>query len=245
MHIAKYPRHAIGHLLEHYERTAKNNGNEDIDHSRTELNYNLAPTGQTQMERIKKRLSEVRVHNRKDVNIICDCILTTPKDLPLGQEREFFQHAYDFLSRRYGAENVVSCYVHCDEGNGLQNGPRENSQHFHFCWVPVVPDKRSPGAFKLSAKECVDKKDLKTLHQDLQNYLNEKGIECSVLTGGTKAKGNRTITELKNETLKDETRQLTREFNELATEFNELANATTELKEFIRQKRIDRERGER
>lgn len=43
MHVEKFPKTAVGHMLCHYNRTAMNYGNEKIDHLRSDLNYNLAP----------------------------------------------------------------------------------------------------------------------------------------------------------------------------------------------------------
>jgi len=48
-HMEKYTRSAVGQLCQHYERkklpdgTYVKFGNEDIDNSKTHLNYNLAP----------------------------------------------------------------------------------------------------------------------------------------------------------------------------------------------------------
>lgn len=71
-HVKKYTRGALGNMLKHYDRTAKNS-RENIDPSLTHLNYNLAAKYQQlpQKEFIDKRLSQVRVQKRKDVNVMC------------------------------------------------------------------------------------------------------------------------------------------------------------------------------
>lgn len=59
----KYTRGAIGHVTRHYERAKDPDGNyikfgnQQIDSSRTNLNYNLAPN-QDQLHAIHKRLDE-------------------------------------------------------------------------------------------------------------------------------------------------------------------------------------------
>ena len=51
---------------------------------------------------------------------------------------------------------------------------------------------------RLSAKAVINKEDLKTFHPDLQKYLSNKGIECTVNSGITKKQGgNITVAELK------------------------------------------------
>lgn len=189
---AKYTKGAMGHMLKHYERAKDGNGNylkfgnQDIDIKKTEQNYNLAPS-HNQLDFIHKRLSEVYCMNRKDVNVICSWVITAPGDLKLEQEKEFFQESYKFLETKYGRENVVSSYVHKDE----------KTPHMHFCFMPIVTDAKR--GQKVSAFECVKRKDLEQFHEKLQCYLKEKGISCSIINEATK-EGNKAIKELKQGT---------------------------------------------
>ena len=157
-HVAKYSKGAMGHMMAHYDRS-KDCG-DNVDKERTHLNYNEAAHQQlTQLEFIHKRLSEVQVHNRKDVNVMCDWVVTAPKDFLAehpDREREFFDSAYRFLEAKYGKENVISAHVHKDEV----------TPHMHFAFVPVVYDQKKE-RFKLSAKECVTRGDLKSFHSEL------------------------------------------------------------------------------
>lgn len=83
-HIAKYCKSALGHMLNHYGRQ-ENDGitrsNEDIKNELTHNNWNLAENIQPlpQMDFIHKRLSEVKVQNRADVNVMCDWVLLFQK----------------------------------------------------------------------------------------------------------------------------------------------------------------------
>lgn len=189
---AKYTKGAMGHMLKHYERAKDENGeylkfgNQDIDTKRTNQNYNLAPA-HNQLDFIHKRLDEVYCMNRKDVNVMCSWVVTAPEDLKLEQEKQFFQETYSFLEGKYGRENVVSAYVHKDE----------KTPHMHFCFMPVVADlKRGQ---KVSAFECVKKKDLEQFHEQLQRHLEKRGILCSVINEATR-EGNKAIKELKQGT---------------------------------------------
>lgn len=197
-HVMKMTRGAVGHMCKHYERATDEKGeyikfgNEDIETSRSHLNYNLAPQRDSQGGFIKARCNEVKCLNRKDVNVVCSWVVTLPKDfseLNKGKEKEFFEGTYKFLEKRYGKENVVSSYVHMDE----------TTPHMHFCFVPVIYDKNKE-QYKVSAKEVVCKYDLQTFHSDLQGYLEQsRGIRANVLNEAT-IEGNKSIEELKRGT---------------------------------------------
>lgn len=187
-HVAKYTKGAMGHMLSHYDRS-KDGLSGFIDPDRTCLNYNLADHQVLpQLEFIHNRLSEVKVQNRKDVNVMCDWALTAPKDLPAEEHKAFFEKSYEFLENRYGKENVVSAYVHLDE----------TTPHMHFCFTPVVRDLKHD-RFKLSAKECINRQELRAFHDDLSAHLKKTlGHEVGVLNEATK-EGNKSIQELKRE----------------------------------------------
>lgn len=191
--VAKYDRVACGHMLAHYERVKDANGqyvkfkNQNIDLSRTKLNYNLAPDhGMSGTDFIKKRIDVDNVHilNRKDVNVMCTWVVTKPTDYK-GDSRLFFESVYEFLENLHGKENVISAYVHLDE----------TTDHMHFAFTPVVEDPKR-GGYKFHAKSAVNNTLLKTFHKDLDEHLQSKGIHCSILNEATK-EGNKAIDEMK------------------------------------------------
>ena len=58
-HLMKYTKASCGHMFAHYDRKAKNISNENLDRSRTHLNYNLITHQQEhQGEFIRKRCSD-------------------------------------------------------------------------------------------------------------------------------------------------------------------------------------------
>ena len=186
--VEKYTRGAMGNMLAHYNRT-KVSSKSLIDPERTPLNYNLAVTDQplSQLDFIHKRLSEIKVLNRKDVNVFCDWIVTAPQGLSENEYADFFKEVYDFLNDRYGKENVISAYVHMDE----------SQPHIHYAFVPVAIDKKK-GIPKLSAKEVITLKELKSFHKDLSTHLNGIfGRDIGILNGATDL-GNQTIAQLRN-----------------------------------------------
>jgi hypothetical protein len=201
--MQKYTRGQIGGLARHYERGQKEDGsyydfgNQEIDINLTHLNYNLAPERDGgQLSFINRRTSEVRCHNRADVNVMCSWVITTPKNLADNEHKLFFQEAYSFLNQRYAAgsdKNVISAYVHMDE----------STPHLHYAFVPVVHDKKK-GIDKVSAKIAIDRVDLQKFHQDLeQHMLGVFGREIGILNDATK-EGNKSIDELKRGTAQAE-----------------------------------------
>lgn len=187
-HVAKYAKASCGNMCGHYDRSANNISNEKIDHSKTIYNYNLAPERDiSQMDYINKRCSEVKCLNRKDVKVMCSWVITAPKELPVDDEKKFFNESYKFLTNRYGGEkNVISAHVHVDE----------TQPHMHFAFVPVVKDKKT-GLEKVSAKECLTKTDLSSFHNDLDKHMeNIFGRNIGILNQATRD-GNKSIEELK------------------------------------------------
>ena len=186
-HLAKYTSAAAGHMFAHYDRS-HSSSTSNIDESRTHLNYNLAEKDQplSCLDFLHKRMSEIKVLKRANVNVMCDWVITASEDLAEEELPVFFDECYKFLNARYGKENVISAPVHMDE----------TSPHIHYNFVPVVKDKKNE-IFKLSAKECITRKDLNTFHQDLTKHMTAVfGRDIGILNRATVG-GNKTIKQLK------------------------------------------------
>lgn len=212
MHVTKYTRGTLGHMLGHYDRTKDGLG-ENVVPERTQLNYNLAVDDQPlkQLDFVHKRLGEVRCLKRKDVNVLCDWVVTMPKDLSDEYREPFFKAAYNFFAEKYGHDNVVSAYVHMDE----------MQPHMHFAFVPVVADRKRDG-WKLSAKEAITRVDLQHIHEQMQTQLmQELGVPVNLLNEAT-IEGNRSIKELKRGTAVEAVNKLKSEQKELMQEVSYL-----------------------
>ena len=216
MHIEKFTSSACGHMFKHYERYISPDGkpvnysNENIDTTRSHLNYNLAPDRENQYAFMKERCAEVTCAKRKDLITMCSVILTKPKDLPSEiSDREFFEAAYDFLSKRYGEENVISAYVHMDEA----------SPHLHFSFIPICPNKE--GELTVSAKRLISRQELKTLHPDAEKAISKAlGREVHIMTGEL-AKGRKNMTLDKYKEMQEaikETKKAREEYETIRTE---------------------------
>lgn len=209
-HIAKFQSGAIGHMCALYENEAMEaNG------------YNLGPQRSiSQVKFIGERISGLALkrHVRKDAVRLCDCIVTLPHSFDSNREREFFKTAYTFLSRRYGIDNVVSAYVH-------RNSSRP---HMHFAWIPVTEDGR------LSAKSVATRLDLKTLHPDMQRFMESSlGCKVEVLLDSEKA-GEKVLSTLGLKDYMDAKAELERLDSEIAekkAQLNEIRRQEHEARE--------------
>lgn len=213
MHIQKYTRSAVGHILKHNEPSKARRGRENVDNNRTQYNYSFVRGhGMKNLKKVLGR-SDVYVCPRKDVNILCSVCLTAPADLPPEREGEFFELAFKFLQDRYKSSPCVSCWVHYDE-QGFK-------PHLHYDFVPLVFDEKK-SRFKVNAKSVVCLSDLQTLHKDFDKYITDNmGLKLAVLNGAT-ANGNKTILELKNQSLKEDITKLQQLKKQVVSEIQEL-----------------------
>lgn len=124
------------------------------------------------------RPRKVRCYNdnnraiRADANWLSGCIITLQRETALewGAEKvqAYFRDCSEFLERRYG--HKISDVVHRDEDN----------PHMHYYFVPL--DERG----HLNTDGLFKRRELKQLHTDLAQYLQERGYE--VERGGNTGK---------------------------------------------------------
>lgn len=225
MHVIKYKMVQAGHILKHCERAKDKNGeyikfgNKSIDKSRTHLNYNLCPERRG-FKFIRKRCGEVNFVDRSNTNVMCSWVVTAPKDLPPEETRKFFETMYKFYCSRYNEENVISAFVHMDEGY----------PHMHFAFVPVVQDKET-GELKVCAREVIDRKELKKIHPAAEKCVSEAlGHPVAIMTGELSDRPDltleqyRTLKEVEKmlELAQNRHSELTEDINDLERKFDEL-----------------------
>lgn len=228
-HAEKYKAAATGHLLGHYERDAAACKRENVDASRTPMNYTIAYTKKgirkvkatALTDALQKRMQTAQqMHEkttgrkqRSDGVLMVDWVVTLPDDCPSERAPEFFQALLQFAYERYGYKCVVGGYVHMDE----------TTPHMH---VPVVPLKDG----KLNAKDLICRADLKTWHDDFQGYLQEHGIPGTVVDVGGKKRPN-----LEAKLSQADLKKLDKMIDEEAT----LRSAESRSKAMVLKKRID------
>lgn len=122
--------HSVNNILRHCAREVAESSNVDIDTERTSKNYRLAghETAREAYRAFKERLSRIHCYNRANTVKMCGWIVTAPADLSPERYQEFFKVTNDFLTQRYGADNVIQSTVHMDEA----------TPHLHFNFVPTV-----------------------------------------------------------------------------------------------------------
>lgn len=125
-------------MLNHYtrhagdpEQTKYRYANQDIDQTRTHLNYAIFARDDPAAF-VQSKIDGVDVKPKggdKATNVISDWVITLPKNPALiGREREFFQTAYDHMLETVPEKLIVGAWVHMDE----------SQPHMHFCFCPMV-----------------------------------------------------------------------------------------------------------
>jgi len=179
--FTKFKAEQIRNLEMHTARKADDghqHSNENIDISKTHLNYNLAHEQKLNAnDFIKERLNKIKVDKRCKTTAV-GVIVTLPKDFE-GNQQDFFKATYDFLQKRYGKDNVISAWVHVDE----------KQPHLHYLTVPVQHQikKYKDGTVKefdkLCGKDLETRQTLKEFHGKLKDHLETVlKCPCNVLT---------------------------------------------------------------
>ncbi|EZT73665.1 hypothetical protein V103_02735, partial [Staphylococcus aureus 22(2K81-5)] len=144
--------------------------NEDIDHSKTYLNYDLVNANKQNFNNlIDEKIEQNYTGKRKirtDAIKHVDGLITSDneffKDKSQDEIRAFFEHSKEFIENEYGKDNLLYATVHMDE----------KTPHMHFGIVPITQDGR------LSAKEVIGNKKALTEFQDRFNeYVNQRGYD--------------------------------------------------------------------
>ena len=192
MHVEKYKGAGVAPVSNHNARVYESRGyrRENIDSSLSGENYRLGPDRGPAKEWVNARVAALGLKRRprSDAVLMCEWVVTLPES-ERGGEREFFEAAYSAMAARYGADNVVSCWVHRDEP-----GARP---HMHFDWVPVTRDGR------LSAKEVLSRKELLAVHRDLGRELSQAlGLEVHLLLP-SEERGRRELSRLNDRQYRD------------------------------------------
>ena len=160
-HVAKFGRAAVGHMMAHYRR----DGNVpelrvNIDPARTPGNYTYnGRDGEATARTVADRVAEVEAKSgrkvRSDAVVLADLVVTLPRDVRPGDEKEFFKSCMRYASRVVGADNILGGYVHVDE----------TRPHIHIAFTPVV--QRPDGKPTFNFNKLFPRGLYKRLHKDL------------------------------------------------------------------------------
>jgi len=159
-------------IQKHVQRENNNyeNEDEDIDHSKTYLNYDLVNANKQNFNNlIDEKIEQNYTGKRKirtDAIKHIDGLITSDNDFFDNQTpedtKQFFEYAKEFLEQEYGKDNLLYATVHMDE----------KTPHMHYGVVPITDDGR------LSAKEVVGNKKALTAFQDRFNeHVKQRGYD--------------------------------------------------------------------
>ena len=142
--------------------------NPQIDSSKTIRNYRLAIRFNTYTEFINDRIKSLNLSAkpRKDAVVMNSFVLGSDNEffssLHPWETRDFFTDCYEFFTKRYGEENIISAVVHQDE----------TTPHMHLNLIPITTDGR------LCSKELFNKQRLRDLQTDFYESVGKKyGLE--------------------------------------------------------------------
>lgn len=225
LNVKKFSAGKVSGLQKHNQREYKNHSNQDIDKSRSYLNYDLINNQNINYtKRWKEHKDKFFVEGnrfRKDTIVVVEGVLTSDKnffqDMDSNQIKKFFQDNLEFIKKEYGENNIMYARVHLDE----------TTPHMHFGFTPITKDGR------FSAKEIIgNRSDLRRLQDKYHRYLTDKGYELlrGVTVEQTQAKHKSAKEYKKNQidkdleqiiNIKSELDSLTKKYNEIVTQLNE------------------------
>ena len=203
----------------HDQRKTTNHSNEDIDVSRSHLNYDLV-AGRT--DNFKKDIEAYINENkaskravRKDAVLVNEWILTSDKDffeqLDEAETRKYFETAKQYFADNYGDENIRYAVVHLDE----------KTPHMHMGIVPFDDDK------KLSAKRIFNREALQRIQEELPQYLKENGFDVQ---RGNKNKERKNLSVPEYKTMREDLKKIETEKQETQAKLADTKKQLDEIK---------------
>lgn len=157
--VQKFKAYDVRGIQSHDRRERESKTNPDIDKERSSLNYALVESENFKAD-IQERLATLKSKKavRKDAVVMCQFLVTSDHEFFQGltseQQKTFFQDALNYISERYGKENVLAATVHMDE----------KTPHMHVNITPIRDGR-------LTAKEIFNRTELielqNTFHQEV------------------------------------------------------------------------------
>ena len=179
-HVEKYKKGSVSSIERHNERKNVNYSNEDIDPSRTHLNYSLIQRDNESYYRSVMKLVNARDNPsgkalRKDAVVLCEFVITSSNEffenLPAEEQRRFFEESNRYLQDFFGKEKCIYSVIHNDE----------HTPHMHFGFVPLTAEN------KLCGKEIINRSVLFRLQAEMPKFLQDKGFKIERGEAGSKA----------------------------------------------------------
>lgn len=220
MMVARMQKMKAANLIglgNHNQRRTENHSNEDIDVTRSHLNYDLINKTRQYKTDIETFINENKASSRavrKDAVLVNEWIITSDsaffKGLDENQTKRFFQSARNYFSENYGDSNIRYAQVHLDE----------RTPHMHLGIVPFSEDKR------LSAKTLFNRQSLLTIQEELPKYLKERGF---AIERGQEDSERKHLTVKEYKHLKEKEQELIEQNHVSQSELNKVKSNYSEL----------------
>ena len=231
--VVTYTKQSIGKAERHNERKNQTYSNMNVDLEQTKNNIHYKTCDKSYNERLKELVDTGKVSLRglKDnAKVFDELVLDINSDYfekhgGYDFAKKFYEEAYHFAEKEYGADNIISAVMHADEQNIAlteEYGKPIYHYHLHVIAIPVV------------------KKEIK---KDIDNYKGYKGDIDNIDVGKSKLFGKRVeldtddyqnlvkyakkgvIADIEITKLKEENSKLKHDFNELKEKTRDLMRA--------------------
>lgn len=148
--VKQYQSSDIGKAERHNERKNESYDNINVVPERIDMNVHYkSPKEETYMETLRQMEAEGKVSTRglrKDATLFDEIIIdvnTMYFERKGGYEyaKKFYEEAYHFIEKKFGADNVISAVMHADEINRAATddlGKDVYHYHLHAVVLPVV-----------------------------------------------------------------------------------------------------------
>ena len=197
--VVTYTKQSIGKAERHNERKNKVYSNMNVDLEQTKNNVYYKTCNKTYNERLKELvdIGKVSLRGLKDnAKIFDELVLDINSDYfekhgGYNFAKKFYEEAYHFAEKEYGADNIISAVMHADEQNVAlteEYGKPIYHYHLHVIAIPVVKkeikyskrtkDKSLVGKVKgtiMQVSHSKKWKSQKALDNEGNEILNDKG----------------------------------------------------------------------
>lgn len=147
--VVTYTRQSIGKTERHNERKNQTYSNMNVDLEQTKNNVHYKTCNTTYNERLKELVDTGKISLRglKDnAKVFDELVLDINSDYfekhgGYDFAKRFYEEAYHFAEKEYGADNIISAVMHADEQNIAlteEYGKPIYHYHLHVIAIPVV-----------------------------------------------------------------------------------------------------------
>ena len=181
--------------------SGKTYGNTSVNTKLSKNNYSLIDRGKTadEINNYRKNI-ENKLYRFKRKNAVKSIEVVIQKPDDCNDEKLFFKECLNYVvsTLPMGEKSVFMAEVHKDE-HKIVNGVDISKPHLHIMYVPAVKDnKHKEYDFKLCADQLTKLSYFKTFHPNLQKWLDEKGVNGTVVRKNKSGKAFKlTVSQLK------------------------------------------------